>query len=104
MINSESKEQPMSTNFRISSHRDRNNSLHLRLEGDFDGSSAHELINTLKKDNTKVTQVMIHTGGLKTIHPFGQDVFRKNFFILNKNNTRYIMIGRNKEKISPERN
>lgn len=93
----------MSANFRISTHRDRN-SLHLKLEGDFDGSSAHELINTLKKGDSKVAKVMIHTGGLKTIHPFGQDVFRKNFFILNKKNVRYFLIGRNKDKIAPEKN
>ncbi len=93
----------MSSNFKISSHRDRD-SLHLKLEGDFDGSSAHELLNALNNDNSNASNILIHTGGLKTIHPFGQDVFRNHFFILNKKNARYIVTGRNKEKIEPERN
>ena len=36
----------MASNFRILSHETRD-SLHLKLTGDFDGNSAHELINTL---------------------------------------------------------
>lgn len=36
----------MASNFQIFSFKT-NDSLHLKLSGDFDGSSAHELINTL---------------------------------------------------------
>ncbi len=41
----------MASNFRIFLHETRD-SLHLKLDGDFDGSSAHELLNTLKKYDT----------------------------------------------------
>jgi hypothetical protein len=37
----------MASNFRIYCHQNRDN-LHLKLIGDFDGSSAYELINLLK--------------------------------------------------------
>jgi hypothetical protein len=37
----------MASNFRIYCHQNKDN-LHLKLMGDFDGSSAYELINTLK--------------------------------------------------------
>jgi hypothetical protein len=37
----------MATNFKISSHRTESK-LHLNLAGDFDGSSAFELLNMLK--------------------------------------------------------
>jgi len=51
-------------------------SLHLRLMGDFDGSSAYELINLLKTKKTKFSKVFIHTNGLRKILPFGKEVFR----------------------------
>jgi len=40
----------MATNFHVFSYKIRD-SLHLKLAGDFDGSSAHELINTIKSCN-----------------------------------------------------
>ena len=38
----------MASNFQLLSYRNKD-SLHLQLYGDFDGNSAYELINTLKK-------------------------------------------------------
>jgi len=38
----------MAARFRISIHRNSEN-LHLKLMGDFDGTSAHELLNVLKR-------------------------------------------------------
>ena len=42
----------MASNFRLFLH-ETGDSLHLKLYGDFDGSSAHELINALKKNGSK---------------------------------------------------
>jgi len=67
----------MASNFRIFLHRNSNN-LHLKLFGEFDGSSAHELINILKANQSKVGKFFIHTCSLSSIHPFGLGVFRKN--------------------------
>ncbi len=67
----------MASNFRISFHRN-NDDLHLNLKGDFDGSSAFELINTLKAHYGRVRKIVIHTSGLSSIHPFGLGVFQKN--------------------------
>jgi len=62
-------------NFRILLHQN-SEILHLNLTGDFDGSSAHELINTIQKYSRKTSRIFIHTGGLKDVHPFGRAVFR----------------------------
>jgi hypothetical protein len=48
----------MASNFRISTHRN-SESLHLKLVGDFDGSSAFELINVLKKNWNGAYRVFI---------------------------------------------
>jgi hypothetical protein len=65
----------MATNFRIDFHQNSNN-LHLRLDGDFDGSSAYELLNMLEKRCRFASRAFIHTNGLRFIHPFGVSVFR----------------------------
>jgi len=67
----------MASNFRIFSHQNSEN-LHLKLMGDFDGSSAYELINTLGKYNGNGGKVFIHTCALSSVHPFGLEVFQKN--------------------------
>ena len=72
----------MALNFRIFTRKS-NGNLKLKLMGDFDGSSAFELINVLKKHCGKVGQVVINTGGLSSIHPFGLGVFQKNCSISN---------------------
>ena len=68
----------MAMNFRILRHRS-NDVLDLNLRGDFDGSSAKELLNILEDSKTRVNRIIIHTNGLRNIHPFGKDVFQEDF-------------------------
>ena len=68
----------MAANFQILSHKTRD-SLHLKLNGDFDGTSAYELINTIKDHGTNFYQIFIDTNNLRTIYAFGRNVLQKNF-------------------------
>ncbi|MGM0452501.1 MAG: hypothetical protein ACQERN_05000 [Thermodesulfobacteriota bacterium] len=69
----------MAKNFRIETNRT-NRSYYLELIGDFDGSSAFELLNLLAEKITMANQkAFINTTQLKKIHPFGRDVFSRNF-------------------------
>jgi hypothetical protein len=90
----------MASNFQIYSFKT-NNSLHLKLTGDFDGSSAHELINTLIEHGTGFWNIFIDTDNLKTIHPFGRDVFQKNLNNFKKQLNNLTIIGANKYNIAP---
>jgi hypothetical protein len=78
----------MAPNFKIFSHKNSDN-IHLKLMGDFDGTSAYELINTLEKYNGNTGRVFIHTCSLSSVDPFGLNVFHKNGSIkrLSKNLT-----------------
>ncbi len=67
----------MAPNFKIFSHQNSDN-LHLKLMGDFDGSSAYELIHTLEKYHDNTGRVFIHTCALSSVHPFGLNIFQKN--------------------------
>ncbi len=90
----------MASNFHISRLLTRD-SLHLKLEGDFDGSSAYELINILIEHGAGFNQIFIDTNNLKTVHPFGKDVFQKNLGRYNKIFNSLTFIGANGRKIIP---
>ena len=91
----------MASNFHIISYKNRD-SLYLRLSGDFDGGSAHELINTLTKHSTGSWDIFIDTNNLKTIHPFGRDVFQKNLSSIKKQLKNLIIVGANKYKFAQD--
>ena len=67
----------MAANFRIHIHRQKTD-LNLELTGDFDGSSAFELIDVLRAYNGKAKKMVIDTGGISSVHPFGLRVFQKH--------------------------
>ena len=90
----------MACNFRILLHHN-SDSVHLKLIGDFDGSSAHELLNTIKTYSTNANKVFIHTGGLKAVHPFGKAVFHNNFNDVNKQDVFFIFTGEYGNSLAP---
>ncbi len=92
----------MASNFRISMHRD-NDNLKITLAGDFDGTSACELLNVLKKKCNSRDRVIIRTAGLKKIYPFGQDTFRNNLHTLKDKPIRLRFTGKNAMQIAPEK-
>ncbi len=76
----------MANNFKFLSNQIRDR-IRLKLYGDFDGSSASELINVLKNYTNGSYQIFIDTNNLNTIHPFGMDVFKKNLSVLDRGPT-----------------
>ncbi|MBF0496423.1 MAG: STAS domain-containing protein [Deltaproteobacteria bacterium] len=91
----------MASNFRIVSRRKGGN-LRLNLTGDFDGTSAHELLNALAKNITTVCRIFIDTDGLKTIHPFGLEVFRNYLVAFEKRFGRLVFTGEKKIAFAPQ--
>jgi hypothetical protein len=92
----------VASNFRISVHRN-SDSLELRLQGDFDGTSACELLNALKENCDDADSVLIHTSGLKEIYPFGRDTFQNNLYTLKGKNIHFTFTGNKAQQIGPER-
>lgn len=84
----------MASNFQITFNR-LEDSIHLKLYGDFDGSSAHELLNLLKHNSNHTLKIYIQTDGLKHIHPFGLNTFFKSFQIINGCADRIVFTGKN---------
>ena len=91
----------MTSNFHIISYNFED-SLYLRLIGDFDGGSAHELINTLTKNGNGSWDIFIDTNGLKTIHSFDRNIFQKNLDNIKKQVKDLIIVGANKYKLTQD--
>ena len=90
----------MASNFRIFVHRN-SDSLHLELVGDFDGTSAFELLDTVKENGHGLRKVFINTSGLEAIYPFGAAVFEKNRSSLKGSSFQPLFTGENSQKIVP---
>lgn len=93
----------MAANFRISIHQN-SESLHIKLVGDFDGSSAHELLDALQKNCRKASKIFIHTSSLKEIHPFGREVFQSNMCQIGQQVVPLVFTGEKAVLLAPERN
>jgi hypothetical protein len=89
----------MAMNFKIFQLKSKN-SVHLTLDGDFDGTSAHELINMLKSYGPDIDQVFINTNGIKTVHPFGQVVLYRNLPALSSHRRSLVFIGNHRRRLS----
>ncbi|GAB6909539.1 hypothetical protein JCM12296A_53840 [Desulfosarcina cetonica] len=74
----------MASNFYIVAKKKRNQFLELRLFGDFDASSACELINYLDESVNTSCKVIIDTDGLRAIDGFGLSLFRPQLSKRNK--------------------
>ncbi len=92
----------MAPNFKISVHQN-DDELNLVMQGDFDGTSACELLNVLKNECNGVGTVVIETSGLKEIYPFGRDTFQNNLYMLKSQPIRLVFTGNNATQIAPER-
>jgi hypothetical protein len=93
-LENELKEIFMAHNFRINTHQTTDN-LHINLLGDFDGSSAFELLNLLKDNLNSAKCILIDTNNLKKIYPFGREVFNRNFSTLRVHRIRIQFLGSN---------
>ena len=71
----------MANNFRIRIQRSVDN-LIICLKGDFDGSSAFELLNALSDNLNNAKCVIIDTQKLQAVYPFGREVFYYNFLTM----------------------
>jgi hypothetical protein len=65
----------MPQKFELSSCRI-NDILHLKLLGEFDGSSACELVKKIKEDGSGALQIIVDTAEVRSIHPFGRIVLQ----------------------------
>ncbi len=90
----------MAQNFKFSIHRKIDN-LYIRLMGDFDGSSAFELLNALRENLNNSKYILIDTHNLKEVYPFGREVFYYNFLRIKNQRIRIRFVGPNALHMAP---
>jgi hypothetical protein len=91
----------MATNFKITFHRNSEN-LHFKLAGDFDGSSAFRLLDAIRSHSNHPMRIFIHTNTLKTVEPFGLDVFHTHVDLLKKKSIELVFTGKYSTALVPD--
>jgi hypothetical protein len=89
----------MASNFGIAVDK-KSDGFGLKLAGDFDATSAYELIYAMKKLPEDTVKITIHTNGLKNIHPFGLDVFHRNMSPLDGQSRKIVFTGNRASQLS----
>jgi hypothetical protein len=90
----------MASNFGITVDKN-SDGFGLQLAGDFDGTSAYELIYAIKKLPEDIAKIYVYTNGLKAIHPFGLDIFHTFVRSLNGQSAKIVFTGDNASHLSP---
>jgi len=88
----------MASNFKLFLHENKD-SIHMKMCGDFDGTSAYELITAIQQYAHKSNQVFIHTEDLGNIYSFGKGVFHNNLRALKKQSNTLIFVGKHKDSL-----
>ena len=88
----------MALNFGITISKGRSN-FQLKLEGDFDATSAYELIYAIKKLPEDTVMIYVNTNCLKEIHPSGLDVFNGFMNSFNGQSDRIVFTGHNSTQL-----
>lgn len=65
----------MAVNFKMSTTKKNNKRMIIRMTGDFDGTSAWELVHKLQEEACHFDVVELDTRGLKSLQPFGRQTF-----------------------------
>ena len=91
----------MATNFRISVHKNAEY-LDLKLMGNFDGTSAHELLHALANCGVDTSRIYIDTSYLKEIYRFGLQVFHDNLYLLKGKELDLVFAGEYACELAPE--
>jgi len=90
----------MAINFTISTRR-KNNKLYIDLKGDFDRSSAHLLLNVLRKNSDSEDKIYVDTNGLRLVSPFSLEIMKRNLTELKDKSANIIFVGKYGTTISP---
>lgn len=61
--------------------------------GDFDGSSAFEMLNALSENLNNANCILIDTKKLREVYPFGREVFYYNFLKMKNQRNRIRFVG-----------
>lgn len=90
----------MAANFKISTHSNSEN-IHLQLIGDFDGISAHKLLEVLENSCRNMNKVFIHTNRLNRIHPLGFNTFKQHLKSKGSRNMELVFTGDHASCMNP---
>lgn len=82
----------MAENFQIATKKI-NDQAFIIISGDFDGSSAFELINFINSSCPECNQIVVNTSKLNKIHPFGRKIFKSKEYLFKNSSKQVVFTG-----------
>lgn len=89
----------MAENFQITTKKIKDE-VFIIVSGDFDGSSAYELINVINSSCPECKKIIINTSKLNKIYPFGRKIFKSKKHLLKNETKELVFIGEQAKKIA----
>ena len=86
----------MPNNFHVDIISQDTSRIYMRLRGEFDGSSAYQLVRKLNDQQKNIKKITLDTSALKTINSFGLDLFLSNIKRLQNQGVDIVFIGKSK--------
>ena len=65
--------------------------LRISLIGDFDGTSAHQVIGAVHKHSKRTRAICIDTSKLRKVYPFGRDILQSDLAVLKNSHSGNLM-------------
>jgi anti-anti-sigma regulatory factor len=91
----------MAANFTMRFERE-NGNLHIHLRGDFDGSSAHLLLNAMERNYDNARKIFVDTSGLRRVFSFGREVLRVGLPRVEANQGKIVFNRKDKVTLCPK--
>jgi len=82
----------MAANFQIVTERI-NDQAFIIISGDFDGSSAFELINVINSSCPECKKIIINTSNLNIVYPFGRKILKSKEYMFKEKSKQVIFTG-----------
>lgn len=79
-------------------------SVRLELSGNFDGTSADELLNVIRTYGDGAEKIFINTRNLRTVHPFGMALFRNKFYTVKQQSDKLVFSDEKWERMISRKN
>lgn len=78
-----------------------NGALNIMLRGDFDGSFAQVLLDTLRRNCPDNQKIYVDTEALKSVQPSGSAVFQRHWPELKAGMAEIVITGKNRDMFLP---
>jgi anti-anti-sigma factor len=92
----------MANNFKVDVIQQDSIHILMKLRGDFDGDSAHQLLNLINDKSNGIRNITLNTDALKSVYSFGSDLFCAYIKSLRRHGLNIVFNGKSKSTFTAD--